>query len=163
MSENLERNGLEHGDLDNYFTVFAGSSQEDVSYAKVFWSSVTLQPPLESRLVSADISQRLKVAGNPQHYVSTGHRPLVLDTRSEENLQAAYLKQQAEEKKIYLEMAKHRDEIISLLKSQRDERIKKEMISLPYKPNQCNGYKRPPPLKHPEDIQRDIEEVRDLD
>ncbi|XP_064207067.1 cilia- and flagella-associated protein HOATZ isoform X1 [Anguilla rostrata] len=162
MSETQDRHGLEHADLDNYFTVFAGSSEEDVSYAKVFWSSVTLQPPLESRLVSADISQRLKVAGNPQHYVSTGNEPPVLDLRSEENLQAAYLKERAEEKKRYLEMAKHRDEVIALLRRQREERIKKEMISLPYKPNHCSVHRRPPPLKHPEDIQQDIEDVRGL-
>ncbi|XP_061103213.1 cilia- and flagella-associated protein HOATZ [Conger conger] len=163
MSETMERNGLEPADLDNYFTVFAGSPQEDVSYAKVFWSSVTLQPPLESRLVSGDISQRLKVAGNPQHYVSTGHGPPILDTKCEENLQAAYLKQRADEKKIYLQMAKHRDEVIALLRRQREERIKKEMISLPYKPNKGNVEKSPPPLKLPEDIQQDMEDVRGLD
>lgn len=64
MSEQLD--GDDFDELDAYFTVFAGSSIEDVTYAKVFWSSVTLQPPLESRLVSASIRQRLKVAGDPQ-------------------------------------------------------------------------------------------------
>ncbi|XP_072094292.1 cilia- and flagella-associated protein HOATZ isoform X4 [Mobula birostris] len=49
-------------DSRSFYTVFAGSSQEEVANAKVFWSSVTLQPPLESRLVSSDIKQRLKVA-----------------------------------------------------------------------------------------------------
>ncbi|XP_070621634.1 cilia- and flagella-associated protein HOATZ isoform X2 [Erythrolamprus reginae] len=29
---------------------FAGSSEQDVALAKSFWNSVTLQPPLESRL-----------------------------------------------------------------------------------------------------------------
>ncbi|KAJ8388314.1 hypothetical protein AAFF_G00134680 [Aldrovandia affinis] len=160
MSENQDSADLE---LEKHFTVFAGSSQEDVAYAKVFWNSVTLQPPLESRLVSADISQRLKVARNPQQYVSTGHEPPMLDLRSEENLCAAYRKQQAEDRKRYLEMAKHRDEIITLLQRQREERIKKEMISLPYKPNQYDGYQRQPPFKHPEDIQQDIKDVQGLD
>ncbi|KAH0623330.1 hypothetical protein JD844_031546 [Phrynosoma platyrhinos] len=30
--------------------VFTGSSEKDVALAKSFWNSVTLQPPLESRL-----------------------------------------------------------------------------------------------------------------
>ncbi|KAJ8267067.1 hypothetical protein GJAV_G00137960 [Gymnothorax javanicus] len=159
----MTENASEHAEFDHDFTVFSGSSQEDVSYAKVFWSSVTLQPPLESRLVSADISQRLKVAGHPQHYVSSGLDAPIMDEESERNLQAAYLKQKEEEKKIYLEMARRRDEIMALLRRQRAERIKKEMISQPYKPNQDNVNKRPPPLKHAEDMEQDVEAVRGLD
>lgn len=41
---------------------FSGSSNEDISYAKTFWQSIQLQPPMESRLVSSDIKQRLKKA-----------------------------------------------------------------------------------------------------
>ena len=43
-------------------TVFTGSSEEDVAYTKTFWQSVQLLPPMESRLVSSDIKQRLKRA-----------------------------------------------------------------------------------------------------
>ena len=43
-------------------TVFTGSSKEDMAYAKTFWQSVQLLPPMESRLVSSDIKQRLKRA-----------------------------------------------------------------------------------------------------
>ena len=46
----------------NVFTEFSGSSEEDVSYATNFWQSIQLHPPMESRLVSSDIKQRLKVA-----------------------------------------------------------------------------------------------------
>ncbi|KAG7483518.1 hypothetical protein MATL_G00039250 [Megalops atlanticus] len=99
-----EGNDLEEfAELNKYLTVFSGSSQEDVSYATVFWNSVTLQPPLESRLVSADISQRLKVAKNPQHCMNIACESPAPDTRCEETLQPAYLKQQAEKKR-YLEM-----------------------------------------------------------
>ena len=42
--------------------IFQGSSKEDISFAKTFWQSVQLFPPLESRLVSSDIHQRLKRA-----------------------------------------------------------------------------------------------------
>ncbi|XP_036381298.1 cilia- and flagella-associated protein HOATZ isoform X2 [Megalops cyprinoides] len=139
-----EGNDLEQlSELNKYFTVFSGSSQEDVSYATVFWNSVTLQPPLESRLVSADISQRLKVAKNPQHCMNIDCESPTPDTRCEETLQSVYLKQQAEEKKGYMEM--------------------KEMMSLPYKPNQCDSYQRPPPKEQPKDIQQDIDDVRALE
>ena len=43
-------------------TAFVGSSENDRAYAKTFWQSVQLLPPMESRLVSSDIKQRLKVA-----------------------------------------------------------------------------------------------------
>lgn len=43
-------------------TIFYGSSAEDISYATNFWQSIQLHPPMESRLVSSDIKQRLKVA-----------------------------------------------------------------------------------------------------
>ena len=46
----------------NVFTEFSGSSEEDVSYATNFWQSIQLHPPMESRLVSSDIKQRLKIA-----------------------------------------------------------------------------------------------------
>ena len=49
---------LTHGE----YTEFSGSTEEDISFAKTFWQSVHLQPPVESRLVSSDIKQRLRIA-----------------------------------------------------------------------------------------------------
>lgn len=67
MTEEVDENFLDSlSDIEKHYTVFAGSSEDDVAYAKLFWSSLFLQPPLESRLVSADIRQRLKVAKAPQ-------------------------------------------------------------------------------------------------
>lgn len=67
MSEARDPEAAEtHPDVDLGYAVFEGSSQEDVAYAKVFWSSLCLQPPIESSLVSVDIRQRLKVAKPPQ-------------------------------------------------------------------------------------------------
>ncbi len=43
-------------------TVFIGSSEEDKAYAKTFWQSIQLLPPMESRLVSSDVKQRLRRA-----------------------------------------------------------------------------------------------------
>ena len=58
-------------------TVFFGSSEEDMAYAKTFWQSVQLLPPMESRLVSSDIKQRLKVAppGRQCEFLSWSKRP----------------------------------------------------------------------------------------
>ncbi|XP_069473404.1 cilia- and flagella-associated protein HOATZ isoform X4 [Ambystoma mexicanum] len=50
---------------DPHVLVFAGSSEADMCHARIFWNSVTLHPPLESRLVSGDITQRLRVAPPP--------------------------------------------------------------------------------------------------
>lgn len=66
MTEELHEEVLDSlAELDKLCTVFDGASQEDVAYAKVFWSSLSLQPPIESRLVSADIRQRLRAAKTP--------------------------------------------------------------------------------------------------
>ncbi|KAL4608657.1 hypothetical protein GN956_G24794 [Arapaima gigas] len=156
MSE--ERDGHECAELDKYYTVFAGSSLEDVSYAKVFWNSFHLQPPLESRLVSADIKQRLKAAGGAQD----SHEPCTSNKRDKEDLQQVHLKHKEEEKQQYLEMAKKRDDIMALLKKQREERIKKEMVSLPYKPKLCEKKERPPSRCLPEDTHQDIKDVQAL-
>uniref|UniRef100_A0A672SVL5 Cilia- and flagella-associated protein HOATZ n=1 Tax=Sinocyclocheilus grahami TaxID=75366 RepID=A0A672SVL5_SINGR len=68
MTEELDKEVLDSvAEIDKLYTVFDGASQEDVAYAKVFWSSLSLQPPIESRLVSADIRQRLNVAKTPNY------------------------------------------------------------------------------------------------
>ncbi|XP_072549874.1 cilia- and flagella-associated protein HOATZ isoform X2 [Salminus brasiliensis] len=119
-------------DFEKYFTVFEGSSQEDVAHAKVFWNSLSLQPPVESSLVSVDIRQRLKVAKSLQP-TNNGPKPPA-DSKNEEVLQKAYQRQMQDEKKRYMELARKRDEIMVLLKKQREDRIRKEMISFPHRP-----------------------------
>ncbi|XP_052413490.1 cilia- and flagella-associated protein HOATZ [Carassius gibelio] len=129
MTEELEEKVLDSlAELDKLYTVFDGASQEDVAYAKVFWSSLSLQPPIESRLVSADIRQRLRAAKTPHSTHATTNKAS-LSKRDDEIQQDVYLKQKQEERQKYIEMAKKREQIIALLKKQRDERIKKEMIS----------------------------------
>ncbi|XP_051896016.1 cilia- and flagella-associated protein HOATZ [Pristis pectinata] len=89
------------------YTVFAGSSQEDVAYAKVFWSSLSLQPPLESRLVSGDIKQRLKVAppagSKPWKEQCCHCQPSQADIKSKQLLIEAHMQLKADEKERYLE------------------------------------------------------------
>ncbi|XP_053474420.1 cilia- and flagella-associated protein HOATZ isoform X4 [Ictalurus furcatus] len=89
------------------YTVFEGSSQEDVAYAKVFWSSLCLQPPIESSLVALDITQRLKVAKAPQTSNTVPTEP-PWSTENDEILQKAYQLQMQDEKQRYLEMVRKR-------------------------------------------------------
>nr|XP_017211631.1 UPF0722 protein C11orf88 homolog isoform X2 [Danio rerio] len=124
MSEELDEEVLDGlTEVEKLYTVFHGASQEDVAYAKLFWNSLSLQPPIESRLVSSDIRQRLKVAKTP-NTTNAAANQAPWSKRNEEIQQDAYLRQKQEEKQRYMEMAKNRDQIIALLKKQRDERIK---------------------------------------
>ncbi|XP_030076617.1 cilia- and flagella-associated protein HOATZ [Microcaecilia unicolor] len=124
--------------VDEQFMIFAGSSEEDIAFANLFWKSVTLHPPIESRLVSSNIQQRLKVAlplaqlRNPQ--LNVAHQVPEEDFKSELLLLEAREKQEDAEKAQYLLKARRREDIIALLRKQRAERIKKEKISLLYKP-----------------------------
>ncbi|XP_078415278.1 cilia- and flagella-associated protein HOATZ-like isoform X2 [Cetorhinus maximus] len=132
-----EEPGLE-ADSRSSYTVFTGSSAEDVAYAKVFWSSLSLQPPLESRLVSGDIKQRLKVAQPPgpeRCRVQCCHcQPTQEDLKSKQFLIETHMQLKADEKARLLEKAKKREEILELINKQREERIRKERLALPYKP-----------------------------
>ncbi|XP_078282993.1 cilia- and flagella-associated protein HOATZ [Rhinoraja longicauda] len=125
-------------DSRSFYTVFAGSSPEDVAYAKVFWSSLSLQPPLESRLVSGDIKQRLKAAPpagcKPSKDQCCQCHPSEADIKSKQLLIEAYMHVKEDEKARYLEKAQKRMEILDLIKKQKEERIKKELVALPYKP-----------------------------
>ncbi|XP_044134406.1 cilia- and flagella-associated protein HOATZ isoform X2 [Bufo gargarizans] len=107
---------------DNDYTVFVGSSEQDVMCSKIFWNSVTLQPPLESRLVSGDVEQRLRAAG--------GAKP-----QTEYFLLEAQRLQDLEQRSIYMQKAKRREEIIDLLRKQREDRVKKELILFGHEPN----------------------------
>ncbi|XP_076867174.1 cilia- and flagella-associated protein HOATZ isoform X2 [Brachyhypopomus gauderio] len=127
-------------DFEEEYMVFEGSSQEDVAYAKVFWSSLCLQPPIESNLVSVDIRQRLKIAKGPaptQESLKSSTFP-----KNDEFLQKASLKQSQDEKKRYMEVAQRRDAILALFRKQREERMKKETISIQHKPRRSEPTER---------------------
>ncbi|XP_058302654.1 cilia- and flagella-associated protein HOATZ isoform X2 [Hylobates moloch] len=119
--------------------VFAGSSEQDVNLAKQFWISASMYPPSESQLVlRRDSSQRLPVArpgrsrGSENSHSSQSFH---LASNKNRDIFAEALKlQESEEKVKYLQKAKTREEILQLLRKQREERISKELISLPYKP-----------------------------
>ncbi|XP_053545803.1 cilia- and flagella-associated protein HOATZ [Bombina bombina] len=125
------------GKLGTGYTVFAGSSERDVLCCKMFWKSVTLQPPLESRLVSGDMEQRLKAAGSPKlqrNEKADTYQHLLEGIKTECCLLEAQKEQYEEQRARYLQKAKRREDILELLKKQREERIKKEAVAQPFKP-----------------------------
>ncbi|XP_033028185.1 UPF0722 protein C11orf88 homolog isoform X2 [Lacerta agilis] len=119
------------------FLAFAGSCEQDVTLAKSFWNSVTLQPPLESRLgprrdsASYAGSRKGSRAEAPSGTsLQVAHGADYKDDKSTETSAA----EESDLKEQYIKKSKKREEIIALLKKQREERIAKEMLSDPYKP-----------------------------
>ncbi|KAI2562727.1 hypothetical protein G5576_006533 [Homo sapiens] len=145
--------------------VFAGSSEQDANLAKQFWISASMYPPSESQLVlRRDSSQRLPVArprrsrGSENSHSSQSFH---LASNKNRDIFAEALKiQESEEKVKYLQKAKTREEILQLLRKQREERISKELISLPYKPK-AKEHKAKKVVS--ESDKEDQEEVKTLD
>ncbi|PKK21377.1 hypothetical protein A306_00010878 [Columba livia] len=95
--------------------VFACSSPNNVAFAQTFWTSVMLPPLLESRLGPATLQQSEKKS----------EKEKILEAQSME-------KRKVKEK--CLQQARRREEILALLRKQREKRIAKELISYPHKP-----------------------------
>lgn len=131
------------------FIVFDGSSPAEVSHSRQLWSSMFLLPPLESRLVSADIRQRLPVS-RPQRAAAKPSTP--------EPPTGPDLRQRREERQRYASMADRRTEILALLRRQREQRIQRELVSAAFKPNMRPEKEMP---KAP-DCDQDKELVRQL-
>ncbi|XP_029013980.1 cilia- and flagella-associated protein HOATZ [Betta splendens] len=118
-------------ELDQLYTVFDGSSPEDVSHARRLWSSLSLLPPVESRLVSADIRQRLPVS-RPQR--SGASAAASAAAGAAEALAEPALRRRQEERRRYAAMGDQRREILALLRRQREQRIQKELVSVSFQP-----------------------------
>uniref|UniRef100_G3TQ98 Cilia- and flagella-associated protein HOATZ n=1 Tax=Loxodonta africana TaxID=9785 RepID=G3TQ98_LOXAF len=147
-----------HGPL-----VFAGSSEPDVNLAKQFWISASLYPPTESQLVlSRDSRQRLPVARPSGCSASEKchFQPFPSENNKGTEVEEALKVQRSVEKLEYLQEAKKRDEILQLLRKQREERIMKEMISLRCKPK-TKVHKAKKEISESE--KQDQEEVKALD
>ncbi|PNJ76078.1 C11orf88 isoform 4 [Pongo abelii] len=145
--------------------VFAGSSEQDANLAKQFWISASMYPPSESQLVlRRDSNQRQPMArprrsrGSENSHSSQSFH---LASNKNRDIFAEALKiQESEEKVKYLQKAKTREEILQLLRKQREERISKELISLPYKPK-AKEHKAKKVVS--ESDKEDQEEVKALD
>lgn len=149
----------ESPEFDQLFTVFDGSSPEDVSHARQLWTSLSLLPPQESRLVSADIRQRLPVS-RPQPSGSTGTGTGPKPSTLPGPPSVAALRQREEERQRYRSMADQRREILALLRRQREQRIQKELLSVAVKPKV--KINRAVKTQNPSDNEMDKELVRQL-
>ncbi|XP_052779588.1 cilia- and flagella-associated protein HOATZ-like [Mya arenaria] len=112
-------------------TTFYGSSQEDISYATNFWQSVQLHPPMESRLVSSDIKQRLKVApaSSQARNVMSSKQQLQETPVLQDFLSRARTMEHLEEYTRMQKFAEAKAEDKSLLVKHREVRRKKEELS----------------------------------
>merc|ERR1740137_34775 len=113
-------------DISGEKTMFSGSSEEDMAYAKTFWQSVQLMPPMESRLVSCDIKQRLKKAppgSQPVNIKIPGREP---PQKLQQFLEDAKLQEKAQEWEKLQKLSRLRDEDIQLINKHRLTRIEKE-------------------------------------
>ncbi|KAI0230979.1 cilia and flagella associated protein HOATZ [Lamellibrachia satsuma] len=118
--------------------VFSGSSPEDSAYAKTFWQSVQLLPPMESRLVSSHISQRLKTApafGAPD--VNRAH-PSTKEESFEVTNYLARVKEleRADECKKLMKYSTFREADMALLQKHKETRIEREKVSAGHSPRQ---------------------------
>lgn len=111
------------------FTEFSGSSKEDQACAKLFWQSLTLHPPIESRLVSGDVHQRLPKAGPGKQPRNYAHTKLQEDPKLDKFLQRAHAEMVHEESIKLTNQAIQRHETLYTFRQQKEERKKKEAIS----------------------------------
>ncbi|KAM4534538.1 cilia- and flagella-associated protein HOATZ [Fundulus diaphanus] len=139
----------EERQFEELFTVFDGSSPEDVSHARQLWSSLSLLPPPESRLVSADTRQRLPVTRPLRRGTSAPPVPAPVP------LTVFAERQRAEERRRYEAMADQRKEILALLGRQRQRRIQKELLSAAVKAERKVGGNKP--LEPPADPETELE------
>ncbi|XP_015739552.1 UPF0722 protein C11orf88 homolog isoform X2 [Coturnix japonica] len=119
--------------------IFADSSPADVEFARIFWNTAMLPPLFESYLGPANLRHE-----GP----SLGQTPSLGQAQTQGwTPSAAHSVQEAEAKERYRQQAKKREEILALLRKQREERIAKELISRPHKPkmrsDQVSGQKAP--------------------
>ncbi|KAM6913339.1 cilia- and flagella-associated protein HOATZ [Lycodopsis pacificus] len=142
--------------------VFEGSSPGDVSHARLLWSSRSLLPPLESRLVSADIRQRLPVSRPQRSGSSTGPKRSCSTQQPQPGCEHA-LRQRLEERQRYAAMADQRRETMALLRRQREQRIRRELLSVDFKPKlELGGGEKRSKLRKPPDSEMDEELVKQL-
>lgn len=141
--------------VDDFFTVFDGSSREDVSHARQLWSSLSLLPPQESRIVSADTRQRLPAQRNDNSAAES--KP-----SAPEPLSVSAHRQRQEERQRYLSMADQRREILALLRRQREQRIQKELLSATFQPKVKLEREKQLKLQTTSDVEMDKELVKQL-
>ncbi|XP_022099215.1 UPF0722 protein-like [Acanthaster planci] len=110
-------------------TVFSGCSDEDRACAKLFWQSLTLQPPIESRLVSGDVRQRLKVAPPGRQPVNRAYEKIETSQKLVDFLERAQAEVIYAQSMKLTKQAIARQETLHILQKRKQERKEKEAIS----------------------------------
>ncbi|KAL8617834.1 hypothetical protein ACOMHN_040182 [Nucella lapillus] len=111
--------------------IFTGCTQEEVNYATTFWQSLQLLPPMESRLVSSDIKQRLRKAppSRSMSNYTSGRYTVSQASHLREFFVRAKTMENIEEYRKLRKFASARDEDRELLLKHRSWRMKREEIS----------------------------------
>ncbi|XP_054464219.1 cilia- and flagella-associated protein HOATZ [Anoplopoma fimbria] len=148
MSAPAGRPDQEH--FEKLFTVFDCSPPDDVSHARLLWSSLSLLPPLESRLVSSDIRQRLPVS-RPQRTTTT---TTTTTGPKQPSLEPGL---RLEERRRYAAMADQRRETMALLRRQREQRMQKELVSLDFNPKMKSKLLKPPESETEEELVKQLQ------
>ncbi|XP_072049914.1 cilia- and flagella-associated protein HOATZ-like [Amphiura filiformis] len=107
---------------------FSGCSEEDQACAKLFWQSLTLHPPIESRLVSGDIRQRLPVAPPGVQTANYAYKPTEESPKLTAHLAEAHAQTIYEESVRLTKQAIARQENLHILQKRKQERAKKDDI-----------------------------------
>ncbi|OXB75930.1 UNVERIFIED_CONTAM: hypothetical protein H355_012898 [Colinus virginianus] len=95
--------------------IFSGSSPADVELARVFWNTAMLPPLFESSLGPTNLRHE-----GP----SSGQTPFPGQTLAHRQTpSAAHSVQKAEAKEKYRQQAQKKEEILALLRKQREERV----------------------------------------
>ncbi|XP_030834138.1 UPF0722 protein [Strongylocentrotus purpuratus] len=132
ISRNFGGSDMNHLSGEEKFpemTEFSGSSDEDKACAKLFWQSVTLHPPIESRLVSGDIRQRLPNAGPFLQDPNYAHEPEQDDPKLKAFMANAHAQMVYEESASLTKLAIKRQETRMIHQKRQSERKEKEKIS----------------------------------
>ncbi|XP_075240548.1 cilia- and flagella-associated protein HOATZ-like isoform X2 [Convolutriloba macropyga] len=117
--------------------LFSGTDPDTIELAKSFWKSVTLQPPLESSLISTHIQQRLPKAPklNPaSNKPNLAHKAAKKDAALDKFFMRANQKMLVDRAEHIKRLAYHRMQMLQLLEKRKKERIKKELVSEDFKP-----------------------------
>ncbi|XP_021231874.1 UPF0722 protein C11orf88 homolog isoform X2 [Numida meleagris] len=104
--------------------IFAGSSPADVEFARIFWSTAILPPLFESSLGPTNLQRE---GASPGQTPSSGWTPAHRWAPS-----AAHSVQEDEAKEKYRLQAKKKEEILALLRKQREERVAVRLVPSGY-------------------------------
>ncbi|CAL1542321.1 unnamed protein product [Lymnaea stagnalis] len=108
---------------------FNQSTQEEMNYGETFWHSLRLQPPMESRLVSSDIKQRLGTKKlTPKSSIDSTQKTVEQDDKIKMFFTRVYAMDQLAQYNRLCALAEARIKERNVMLKRKEERLKKEAI-----------------------------------